>query len=367
MVITSTAETVQDLTTFRKEVNEKMTSREIVTFMLSDIEIEHDKMAVDGSSLSENATKKVLGRLRVKNNFLELSNSMAHTDWNLIKDKLKSVVGSQVIHGRKTMIGTIGTIDDIYMAAPKTTGILEIDSVFNEVIDSIISTGKDITLQSTCFLDDKDEVEITLLEHDHEIDVFSNGEDLWKLGKRIVWNSMNFSIYPYFERISCTNGNCAPRYGFRANISNNKFNIEKIKQILEKEIVLDTNTMGEYLIEAVNHLKSTNISVNEFMKFRNMFDDEEHVDIIEKWLDDSTMNRAYSCIVAEQNRTWQTSADSGINAYSFFNTITYIASHPDEAKLTDRQRSELQIKASDLLFKEDLDLETIAPIVKWNK
>jgi len=364
--MTNTRETIQTLNQFKKDVKAKMTSRETVSFNISNIEIENEKMSIDGNFLSESATKKVLSRLKVKNNFFEISKNLSHTDWKIVKDKLKQASGSQEVHGRKITNGALSTIDDVYMAAPRTTGILEIDSIFDEVINSITSTGKDISLKSTHFLEDKDEVIVTLLEHDNPVDIFGNEEDIWKIGKRIVWNGLNFSVSPFFERLICTNGNTAPQYGFKANVSNNKFNLSKIKKILEKEIVLESETMSEYLIDAANHLKSTNVSVREFLKFKNLFNEDEHLDIIKKWLDITPINKAYSTVVYEMPELWKITADSGKNAYDFFNDLTYIASHPKEAKITDRERVDLQIKASDLLFKKELDLELVAPKVKWN-
>jgi len=364
--MTNTGETIKDLNDFRKSVNEKMLNREIVSFSINDIDIDNELISVGGDVLTETATKKILSQLRVKNNFLDLSKKMAPGDFETVKSKLKRVTADQIVHGRKVTDGGISRIDDIFLAAPKTTGIMEIDTIFAEVIDSIVSTGKDISLKSTYFLEDKDEVAITLLEHDFPIDVFSNGEDMWKTGKRIVWNGMTFSVAPFFERLVCTNGNTAPQYGFRANISNNKFNIEKIKSVLEKEITMQSDSLDTYLIDAANHLKSCNVSVSEFLKFRRFFNESDHPEILTKWFDEGKINKAYGCIVSEMPNLWQVSADAGKNAYDFFNDITYIASHPDDAKITDRERIELQIKASDLLFKENLDLEMIAPKIKWN-
>lgn len=364
--MTNTGETIQQLRDFRTSVTEKMESREIVTFNISDIEIENEKMALNGEILSDSATKKILGRLRVKNNFLGLSKEMNPTDWKTVKDKLTLASANQVVHGRKIKSGTSATIDDIYLAAPKTTGIMEIDTIFNEVIDSIVSTGKDISIKSTYFLDDKDEVNVTLIEHDDLIDVFGTEEDMWKIGKRVVWNGMNFSIAPFYERLVCSNGNTANQYGFKANISNNKFNIEKIKKILEKEVTMKSESLDAYLVDSVNHLKHYNVSVNEYLKFKNFFSEEEHPEIMKKWFDDTKINRAYGCVVSEQPGLWQVTADAGRNAYDFFNDLTYIASHPDEIKISDRERVELQIKASDLLFKTNLDLELVAPKPVWS-
>lgn len=365
--MTNTGQTVQTLKDFRDTVKETMLSRQIVTFNINDIEIDNEKMSYKGEELSEGATKKILSRLRVKNNFMEVGKTLNPTDWKTVKEKIKMASADQIVHGRviKEPAG-MTRVDDVYMAAPKTTGVLEIDTIFGEVIDSIIGTGKDISTKSTTFLQDKDEVVLTLLDNDKQIDVFANGTDMWKTGKRITWNGMNFSIAPFFERLVCTNGNTAPQYGFKANISNNKFNIQKIKKVLEKEITFESDTLDKYLVEAGNHLKSTNISVREYMKFRSFFNENDHGDILTKWLDTAKMNRMYGCVVAEMPNLWKTTADTNINAYDFFNTLTYLASHPDEVKISDRERVDLQIKSSDLLFAEKLDLEQLAPKVKWN-
>lgn len=364
---TNTNETIEKLKKFRLDVNQKLLNREIISFNIGSIDIQDEKMLVNGEELSESAVKKVLSHLRVKNNFLEISKKLAPSDWETVKEKLKSVTFNQIVYARKVTENGIKKIDDIYMAAPKSTGILEIDTIFNEVIDSIVNTGKDISLKQLYFLEDKNEVNLTLLEHDKEIDVFGNGTDIWKVGKQIVWNSINFSIAPFFERLVCSNGNTAKQFGFKANISNNKFNIRKIQNILEKEITFQSESLDKYLIDASNHLKRINVSVREFITYKNLFNKKDHDYIIKKWFDDSYLNRAYGVIVADQPVQWQCTADSGKNAYDFFNHITYIASHPKEAILTDRERVDLQIRASDLLFKETFDLEYLAPIIDWKK
>lgn len=365
--MTNTAKTIEDLKKFRYQVNQEMLNREIVSFNVGSIQIDTEKMMVNNEQMSETAVKKILGHLRVKNNFLDLGKKMTPSDWSLVKDKLKSATFDQTVHARRVTVDGVKKIDDIYLAAPKTTGIIEIDNIFDSVIDSIVSTGKDISCKSTCFLPDKDEVSITLLEHDNEVDIFSNGTDMWKIGKQLIWNGMNFSIAPFYERLVCSNGNVAPQFGFKSNISNNKFNIGKIQKVLEKEITLQSESLDKFLVDATNHLKDCNISVREFLRYRSMFNETNHSAIISRWLDDSYLNRAYGTIVTEESSQWQSSADSGKNAYEFFNDLTYIAAHPKEATLTDRERLDVQIKASNLLFQKSFDLECLAPVIDWKK
>lgn len=398
--ISSTADTLHKLEKFKNEISTK-TGRETVSFNVSEIDIDKDKMYVNGDQLSETAIKKVLSHLRVKNNFLALSETMTLTDWSTVKEVLKKPTGTQIVHGRKVPNGDITVIDDIYMAAPKASDILDPDIIFFEIINAIVSTGKDISLKSTEYLDDKDEIVVTLIENDKVIDIFNDETELWKIGKRIVWNGMSFGIFAFYERVECGSGVTVPKYGFRSNIANNKFNLDKIRKVLESEITLEVQDLDFHLTDSCNHLNSMNISVREFVRYRNFFHEKLHSEIIEKWLDDDKMNKAYSCIAAEMPEIWKTTADAGENAFDFFKKIIYIASHSHEAKkedsveemiekykadksseldgevavevsekikldrLTPREKYDLEIKASEILFKKELDLETVAPTVKW--
>ena len=401
--ITSTADTLKRLEKFKFEISQK-TGRETVTFNVEDIDIEKDKMYVNGEQLSESAVKKVLSHLRVKNNFLALSESMTLNDWGTVKEVLKKPTASQVVHGRKVPNGDDNVIDDIFMAAPKASGLIDPEMIFTEIIDAIVSTGKDISLKSTEYLDDKDEIVVTLIENDKVLDIFDDETEQWKIGKRIVWNGMSFAVFAYYERVSCGSGVTVPKYGFKSNISNNKFNLDKIKKVLEAEITLDVQDLDHHLMDSIMHLNSMNISVREFSRYRNLFHDKLHPEIIEKWFDEDKMNKAYSNIATEMPDLWKVTADSGENAFDFFKKIIYIASHSHEAKskenieemiekykaevklnhaeegevaietsvetekisrLTPREKYDLEIKASEILFKKELDMETIAPKVKW--
>ncbi len=366
--MTNTSDTVQKLNEFRIRVQETMRNREFISFNLNSISIDNERLSLNNEVLTEAATKKVLSQLKVKNNFLEIHKHLSNTDWGIVKEKLKSAAGEQIIHARKVNKGDQIVIDDIYMAAPKNPTALETDSIFNEIIDAIVSTAKDISIKESIFLEDKDEICLTLLENNNLVDIFDNELDMWKTGKRIVWNGMNFQIAPFFERLVCSNGNTAPQYGFKSNISNNKFNLDKIRKILEREITYESESIREYLVNSTNHLKSCNVSIEEFLKYKDLYDENDDIEIINKYFDDTVLNKAYGCIVSDMPSKWKTTADSGKNAYEFFNDVTYTCSHPAEHKMEDRKRLELQIKISDLLFKPILDLEQTAPKVKvtWN-
>lgn len=372
--MTNTAETLQTLQKFKTELEEK-TGNEWITFNVDDIDIQKDAMYLKELPFSPKGTKKVLSHLRVKNNFLALSETMTSTDWSNVKAALKNATGEQVVYGRKIANGTEHLLDDIYMVAPKASQALTVSSIFDEIIDSIVSTGKDISLKSVFYLEDKDEVVVTLIENDQVLDLFKDGTEKWKIGKRIVWNSVTFNIFAYYERVECGSGVTVPKHGFRCNISNNKFNRDKITQALEKEITLESQDLDFYLLDNSANLNGYNISVREYAKYKNLFNENLHPEILRKWFDESEINKAYKCMATDMPEIWKITADSGINAFDFFKQLIYIASHPEDAtpegkedvKLTLREKYDLELKAYELLFKRDLDMEMIAPKIKWVK
>lgn len=365
--MTNTGQTIERLNSFRREVQEELAARQIVTFNLNQLEIDSDKIHLDGVKLSKNAAKKALSELRVKSSFVNYYKDLVTDDWRMVKDKLKGAMSDKVVYGRKvkdTVDVDTDVIDELYVASPKNLHALEIDAIFNEVIDAVITTHKDISLGELA-LTKEDKVVVTLIENDREVNVFGNNEDNWKVGRRITWNGVSFNIMPFYERLVCTNGNTSKHFGFKADISGKKFNVERIRKVLEKEVIHESHdTITRMLTDAVEHLKENNISVNEFLHFKNFFNPTEDKDILIKYFDESYLNKSYGCVVDEKPNVWKMTADTGINAYDFFNNLTYIASHPDEVPMQKDERLLLQIKASDLLFKPVLDLEQCAPKVK---
>ena len=365
--MSTTSQTIQQLTDFRTQLNQTLATREIVTFNPDKLDITNDKISYDGSELSKSAQKKMLSTFRVKNSFLDIRKSLNPGDWNTVKEKLKLASASRTVHGRKVLIDNVSTIDDIYLASPKNTNVVEIDVIFQEVVESILNTSKDLTLKEAHFYTDVDQVGLTFVENDREYDVFGTQLDMWKTGERIVWNGMNFTISPFFERLACSNGNTVLQHGFRSNISNSKFNLGKIRKVLEKELTLNSENAEKLLIDSTNHLKCFNVSVYEYLKYKNFFNENDHKLILDKWFDDQPIRKAFTYNLEDMPHAWQRTADTGKNAYDFFNDLTYIASHPTEAILTPRERADLQIKSSDLLFQKVLDLENLAPktSVQW--
>lgn len=363
----TTAESIEQLLDFQEQVMETIGGRQQLSFHVGDLEVVEGSLTIDNKKLDVDSTKKVLAHLKVRPNFLTLHKQMTEEDWATVSEKLKSVSASTSVYARTSGEGNeIAT--DLHIAHKKSpNGGIQIPEVFSLLNESLLnSSANDFKISETFFDTSKDKVFVTLLNEDREIDVFGNGQDMWKSGKRITWSGVDFNISPFFERLVCTNGNVAKQYGFSTNVSKSKYNFGKIHAILEREIANASDAVTPMLMDSAKHLKKNNVSVREFLTYRNFFNEEDHADILKKYFDLSYLNKAYRCDIEGMHSIWKSTADTGKNAYDFFNDLTYIASHPGEIKLEDLKRKELQIKASDLLFKETLDLELVAPkIATW--
>jgi len=369
---TLTAKSILDLDEFENSVVADLDEHEKnkVQFFIGDLKVEDCKLKIDEQELSDDSTKKVLSQLRVKNNFLELQKKMDEQDWETVAEKLKHFNANQEVFARKKKAEEGGAISivDLQLAHKKATnGGIQIPEVFTSLRESLIdSSANDYVIKDTWYNDEKGTVSVTLLQDSKNIDVFGNETDMWKGGKTVAWSGTDFSIMPFFERLVCTNGNVARQYGFATSISKKKYNYTTIKAMLDREISQASDTCTPLLMNATKHLQKNNVSVREFLEYRNLFDEEEHDKILSKYFDVSYLNKAYRCEVEGMHAIWKSSADTGKNAYDFFNNITYICSHPKEIKLEEEFRRSLQIKASNILFKETLDLELLAPkITSW--
>jgi len=206
--------------------------------------------------------------------------------------------------------------------------------------------------------------ELILLNENDRVDVFGTDLDLWKMGDRFHFNGVRFNYAPFFERLVCSNGNTATEFGFGADISKNSFNNNKIQGVISKALEFGSETMPATLAQAVQHLQKNNVSLAEFYQYRNFFEsrngEEVYTGLIEKYFNDQPFYRGYGVNINEKSRKWKATANSGINAYDFFNLLTWVASHPDQVRMDKNDRIQLQIQASNLLFKKELDLEDIA-------
>lgn len=357
----------------RKETSgvlERLADRQISEFKIKDLDFENG-VSLRGVSLRGTALKGVLSMLRVRAGFVDFSQKMTPEDWSTVSKKLKAVEGDTAMYA-KTITNEQGEVE-IIDVFPQNRNKKHIDDAsytqyIDWIVDALDTTETSYSLKNFDFNSTHESFGITLLNNDRQVDVFGTNEDVWKLGDRFVFNSLRFDYAPFFERLVCSNGNTATQFGFGANIAQAKFNNSKIQGTINNSIIHGMETMPDMLQNAVQHLKNNNISIQEFYTYRRFFEgrneNEQYNSILAQYFNDQPFFQAYGLNIAEKSAKWKSTANSGINGYDFFNQLTYLASHPDKIKVGHKDRLELQIQASNLLFKQNLDLEDVASSVK---
>ncbi len=358
---------IDQITEASTAIFEKLGDRTESRFNLSDISIDENKAYFKDMPMNDHAKAKALGMLKVKSNFSDFASKMPKEDWSDLEGTLKSIEGSKKVYASiANNDNGVPEIVDVFLHkdGKKRDDDASYNQYFDWVKESLTKTEKTYSLKELSFNPDNKNVNLVLLNEDRKIDVFGTDIDLWKGGDSFSFSGLEFNYAPFFERLICSNGNKTKQYGFGADISKNTFNNTKIQGVIKKALEFGDENMPEMLAQAVKHIQTNNISIQEFIEYRNFFKNRNQDDIydgvISKFFNMNPFYKAYGLNVEEKSRKWRATADSGINAYDFFNMLTWIASHPDKVSVDIEDRLDLQISASNLLFKPSLDLEDIA-------
>jgi hypothetical protein len=351
-------------------VMEKMANRTVREFRMGDLEIDNG-ISLRGMPLRGKAVRNVLGNLRVKSNFTDLFHKMTPEDWRVVSHKLKQAEGETKMYakifvndqGEQEIIDTFNHNDK-----KKSTDEGDVQQYIDWITSNLAESEKEYSLKGLNFDSNKEVFNLTLLDANSDTDVFGTGIDIWKMGDRFTFGGLQFSYAPFFERLVCSNGNTATEYGFASNISQAKFNNKRIETTIEKALKYGSETLPAQLQQAVQHLRTNNVSMAEFYEYRRFFEsrneNDKYMRIINEYFNDQPFFQSYGVNITEKSRKWKSTANTGINAYDFFNMLTYIASHPEKVMMDLTDRTNLQIQASNLLFKRELDLEDVATPVK---
>lgn len=351
---------------------ESLSNRTHMHFKVGDINFEGGLVDLNGIPIQGKPLSAVMGAFKAKKEFTAFSHKMAPEDWDSMAQKLKAS------EGETKMIARIIKNDEgneiISSIVPEndkkkfSDADVNYENYINWINESLGNSETNFTLNDFRFDEKKSIFNITLL-NDSEFNAFdTRGKDLWKSGQRFTLSSTSFDASPFFERLVCSNGNTAKQYGFNTWISQAQFNTDKIRKVITKSIEENDSSVQRILSDSVQHIKQYNVSLAEFYQYRNFFANKNNEgaydSIIEKYFNDRPFFKAYGENIEKKSQKWKSTADTGINSFHFFNQLTWLASHPDLVRMKDEDQLNLQIQASNLLFKRELDLEDIASATK---
>lgn len=368
------SEVIDRVHEFREDVLDKIKSQDVVSFKINDIEFD-DNLMINDTPISDKALKKVFTALRVHNDFFSTyQKALDNESWEDVKYNLKTVKKDTEFFGKKILdINGKSVISDLYKKNEIITNLNiynTFDDRFRMIEDALGQSDIPYSIKELSFLPDDENVIIRLLNDNAKIDVFNNDIDIWKKGLSIDWTTFDFDSSLFFERLICSNGMSTKRYGFNTNIQKKSFDPEKIEKTIYKMLITSDDKYDEIIKTYCSHLKSNNISVGEFKSYKDFFIERnkekqyEHI-LNSKVFDETDIFKAYGDI-NDKSGKWLSTANSGRNAYDFFNNLTALASHPSHFGIAKEDALVLQKDSSVLFFKENLDLEDIAPSVNFN-
>lgn len=358
-------ETIQEIREKTETILNKVENETLQEdFKLGDISITDEKIYLNSKELEGKAKRKILNILKVKKNFSDYAKSMSETDWRSVSHKLKSTQGDTPLIAQFDDNGKITNILSKNVNKKKPDN-LRLRSYIDMTCEALAETENQYRLDDLIFMPENHRFDVTLLNPSIDIDIFKNGNDIWHGGQSLTFNEVGFRTNPFFERLVCSNGMRAKDYGFVASVHQSKFNIAKIADEIRKAINIDGQYYMDMIISASNHLSKNQTSIAEFESFKQFFvkrmeENPSYYKIIDKFFNDKPFYKSYGINIAEKSRKWKSTANSGVNAYDFFNMLTWIASHEKESGILSKDAIDLQLATSNYLFKKEMDLEDIA-------
>lgn len=342
---------------------------ETLKFTKDDISMDSNGILIDHVPINKKAAKSLLSRMQVKPEFIELADKATQEDWEIIVSNLKNELKDQPYYAK---IRRLEESDEIY-AVLDFPVYDKVEPLSNDVYIDAICTELENTKDSyklfeTTFDKETNKIIIGLINEDTQFSIFDGGEqdshDIWMSGVKFEFTETQFTSRHLLERLICSNGMTTKEESFVGHINKRNFNQDKIQDAIAKAFKEPFKQIFERVEKQANILKQHEISVKEFYDYtRIMFREAKKLKIIDDVkaiFDDSIFYSTYGLNVKEQSYKWQSSAKTGLNAYDFFNALTYTATHIF-AESSPSVAAEMQLKISKFFFKESFDIDEVAP------
>jgi hypothetical protein len=308
--------------------------------------------------------------MRIFPTFLQYSDKMSETDWTDVQEKLRNANADLNFWGKVNEYDTHESISKVYARNEIPEFAEDYQKMFNTYFDmvttSLEGSSNKYEIDKVTYNDETEDVSIILTDPESVFAVYKH--DNWNRGAAIKFDQTTFNAYPFYGRLICSNGLIDGTKGMQSTIQSKSFNLNRIKRTVNKLLIHKDGEADTMIIDAVNHLKSTNISVRELLEYRNKFlrwnEEDKYEHLLRTAFSLDKISKVYGDITEKSDR-WLGTADSGRNGYEFFNDLTKMTTHTDKSHIELEHAHEIQKLAAKLLFKEQFDLEDRAPIQKF--
>lgn len=358
--------TIEKIQEFADNVSvENPVLRDIIPFNLQDVVVENN-FAVNDVTMSDSAVDKVLSIIKVKPEFKTFAATLAQGDYAEITNKLKEAEGDVNLYGSLMLNPDYTyTIDDIFFKNEKKkqpddmTGSIHI---IKNICDTLAASDEEWKLEDINFNNTNSKYSIRLSNQSSQIEALK--DDFWTQGHVFEFNSSSFSTTPYFERLVCTNGMTKQQLGFSTNIGKANFHNSKLLKVIQGSLTENNADIAKMIEQMAGYAKNNTISLREFYDYKKFFLKRGYDELAEKYFNDAPFYKAWGDGIDERSKIWQSTANTGINAYDFINLNTWIASHIKDTKILEEDAKALKIMTANTFCGAKYDCANIAPAVK---
>jgi hypothetical protein len=351
----------------------EMPNEQTFKFTKDDVSMDHTGITIDGCPIDSKAQKSLMTKMRVRPEFIEIAEKADPKDWSVIVETLKTELKERPFYAK---VRRTDEREEIYSILEypvyETVDLISNDKSIECICENLANT-KDSYKMFTCTFDrNNNTINIGLINEDTKFSIFGEKDgqefgfkdDVWMSGVQYTFTDTMFAAKHLVERLICANGMTTKEEGYTTHINKKNFNQEKIEEIITKTFEEPYKEITKKIAKQAAILKENEISVREFYDFTKPFikaaKEIDMVDEVKEIFDETPFFQNYGLDVAKMSTKWKGTAKTGINAYDFFNALTYTATHvfsgAAPSVITD-----LQLKVSNFFFKDVFDISEIAP------
>jgi hypothetical protein len=349
--------TLDKYVAYRKDIQDTVNNYSLVPLEIGNIHKRGTEFTANGNRLSDTSLNNLLGVLNVKEQLINEIKDDA-SQWEPLHEALSNIKEDKTVTA--VVNRSSNYITRIFPTSLKEEKSIDLTNGLRWTEEFLKEdASSNLELRSMHFDPVNISINIDFKNPDADIDVFGDGKDMWKGGFGMSFGLNKFQAYPFLLRLVCSNGmqavhRMSQRFVQSTDLTQKTF-MKQIQRFLGNE------EHREEVVKNCNRLRESNASLREFYIAKNMISNYDQ-DLAKSVCDDTELKKRYEGIginVNKQNKRWMATANSNINAYDLFNTLTHVATH----NITDQDiamRMELNRLASDLFFKGP-DFASIAP------
>ena len=339
----------------RQGIQHQVDDYRLVPLNLNEIHKSGNRFFNRDTELSSNSLDSLLGVLGVKSSLVEDIQD-DENQWGPLHSALSNIRSNRVVTAVKNIQNN--TITDIYNSPLTAEKPVDLTNGLRFTEEFLRTTESNLELRNFQFNPANLSINIDFMNPDADIDVFGDGKDFWKSGFGVSFSPNKTQTYPFFLRLVCSNGMMAIHRMKQRFVNSEDLTQKTFLHQVQQYLGNDRNSEVQL---ACTRLRNNNASLRELYAARSIMEKHDK-DAARTIFNDEEVIKRYASVgvdIKKQNKRWLSSANSNVNSYDLFNTLTHTATH-SSADVEIATRMELNRLASDMFFSGP-DFSALAP------